>query len=68
MFTTKSKGDFQEDDFRWMSDWGFDFARLPMCYTLWINGDDVYDIYEPMLENVDRAIEYATKYARDRWS
>lgn len=62
MFTTKSKGNFQEDDFRWTSDWGFDFVRLPMCYTLWINGDDVYDIYEPMLENVDRAIEYGEKY------
>jgi endoglucanase len=59
MFTTQSKGDFQEDDFRWMSDWGFDFARIPMCYTLWIVGDDVYDIYEPMLENVDRVVEYA---------
>ena len=21
-----------EDDFRWMSDWGFDFIRLPMAY------------------------------------
>lgn len=62
MFTTKSKGDFQKDDFRWMSDWGFDFARIPMCYTLWINGDDVYDIYEPMLENVDRIIEYGAEY------
>jgi endoglucanase len=62
MFTTQSKGDFQEEDFRWMSDWGFDFARIPMCYTLWIVGDDVYDIYEPMLENVDRVVEYGQKY------
>ena len=62
MFTTQSQGDFQEDDFRWMSDWGFDFARIPMCYTLWIVGDDAYDIYEPMLENVDRVVEYGQKY------
>jgi endoglucanase len=63
MFTTKSTGEFQEDDFRWMSDWGFDFARLPMCYTLWINSDDVYDIHEPMLEKIDRAIAYGERYA-----
>jgi endoglucanase len=62
MFTTRSDGDFREDDFRWMSDWGFDFARIPMCYTLWVNGDDVYDIREPMLENVDRVVEYGRKY------
>jgi aryl-phospho-beta-D-glucosidase BglC (GH1 family) len=35
MFTTRSDGNFQEDDFRWMSEWGFNFARIPACYTLW---------------------------------
>lgn len=62
MFTTRSKGRFQEDDFRWISDWGFDFVRLPMCYTLWIQGDDVYDIDEAMLAQVDRAVEYGDRY------
>jgi endoglucanase len=62
MFTTRSDGDFREDDFRWMSDWGFDFARIPMCYTLWVHGDDVYDIREAMLENVDRVVEYGCRY------
>lgn len=62
MFTTQSKGHFQEDDFRWISDWGFDFVRLPMCYTLWTRGDDVYAIDEAMLEHVDRAVEYGDRY------
>ena len=62
MFTTRSKGDFAEDDFRWMRDWGFDFARIPMCYTLWTEGDDVYQIDESMLENVDRVVEYGAQY------
>jgi endoglucanase len=62
MFTTRSAGDFREDDFRWMADWGFDFARIPMCYTLWMRNDDWHDIYEPMLENVDRVIEYGRRY------
>ena len=34
MFTTKSDGEFREDDFRWIAGWGFDFVRLPMCYLL----------------------------------
>jgi endoglucanase len=56
MFTTKSDGDFREEDYRWISDWGFDFVRLPMCYTLWTQDDDPYRIDEGVLEKVDRAI------------
>jgi len=62
MFTMRSDGNFQEDDLRWMSDWGFDFARLPMCYLLWIEGDDPYKIHEPMLENIDRVIGWGDRY------
>ena len=56
MFTTRSSGDFQEDDFRWMADWGFDFARIPACYTLWTHGEDVYALDEAGLEKIDRVI------------
>ena len=31
-----------EDDFKWISDWGFDFVRMPMSYILWIENGDVY--------------------------
>jgi endoglucanase len=62
MFTTRSTGAFREDDFRWMSDWGFDFVRLPTCYTLWTAGDDVYQVHEPMLEKVDLALKYGQRY------
>lgn len=62
MFTIKSDGNFREDDFRWMADWGFDFVRIPACYTLWIEGDDVYRLYEPMLDKVDRVIALGQKY------
>ncbi|MHC4096831.1 MAG: twin-arginine translocation signal domain-containing protein [Planctomycetota bacterium] len=47
MFTMRSKGDFQEDDFRWIRDLGFDFVRFPMCYRLWIKNGDDYKIHEP---------------------
>lgn len=62
MFTTGSDGNWQEDDFRWIADWGFDLVRLPLCYTLWIEGDDVYKLHEPGLAKVDRAVELGRKH------
>ena len=57
MFTTRSDGNWQEDDFRWIADWGFDFVRLPMCYLLWVEDDDPFRISEHGLEKIDRAVE-----------
>lgn len=51
-----------EDDYRWIADWGFDFVRLPSCYTLWTEGEDPYQIKEATLEKLDNAIELAAKY------
>ena len=62
MFTTRSGGNWREDDFRWIQDWGFDFVRLPLCYTLWIKNDDVYQLDEAGLAKVDRAVELGRKY------
>ena len=62
MFTTHSDGNFKEDDFRWIADWGFNFVRIPACYTLWIVGEDVYQLSEPMFEKIDRVIQYGQKY------
>ena len=62
MFTTRSDGNFREDDFRWIADWGFNFVRLPMCYLLWVEGDDAFHMHEPMLEKVDRAVRMGQKY------
>jgi endoglucanase len=62
MFSVHSDGDWREDDFRWISDWGFDFVRLPLCYTLWIENDDPLVLSEAGLEKVDRAVELGRKY------
>lgn len=59
-----------EDDFRWMSDWGFDFVRLPMAYPQWIDYDaskpirpeDMRKIKESALEPIDELIALAHKY------
>jgi len=45
MFTMRSRGDFPEDDFRWIRDLGFDFVRLPLCYRLWIKDGDDYEFH-----------------------
>lgn len=62
MFTVRSNGNFVEDDFRWIADWGFDFVRLPMCYLLWVEENDIYKVREPMLEKIDRAVNLGQKY------
>lgn len=63
MFTVKSDGNFKEDDFKWISDWGFDFVRIPMAYPLWIEGDDIYKVKESMIEKVDRIVNLGDKYS-----
>jgi endoglucanase len=62
MFTMRSKGNWAEDDFCWIRDFGFDFVRLPLCYRLWIKDRDDYKIDEAMLEKLDRAVELGGKY------
>lgn len=62
MFTMRSDGNFKEDDFKWISDWGFNFVRIPMCYLLWVEDRDPFKIYEPMLENVDKVVRWGEKY------
>lgn len=62
MFTMRSKGEFPEDDFRWIRDLGFNFVRLPACYRVWIKDGDDYKLNESMLEKLDRAVELGGKY------
>ncbi len=62
MFYVASDANWQEDDFRWMADWGFDFVRLPLCYTHWVEDDDPLKISEAGLAKVDRAVELGRRY------
>ena len=55
-------GDFVEDDFRWMRDWGFNWARLPMDYRLWTDATDLMKIREKDIEPIDRAVKLGEKY------
>lgn len=59
---TFQANDFQEDDFRWMADWGFDFARIPMHYQLWIVDNDPFTVNESVIEKLDRVLKLGETY------
>ncbi|MDR3120220.1 MAG: cellulase family glycosylhydrolase [Clostridiales bacterium] len=62
MFVMSSPGFFEEEDFQIVSDLGFDFVRLPLNYTFWINNNDPFDINEEKIGNVDQAVRWGEKY------
>ncbi len=66
MFKAGSEAEWQEHDFQWIADWGFDFVRLPLAYPLWIEGGsegaDPFTLSEPGLARVDRAVDLALKH------
>ena len=53
---------FLESDFKWISDWGFNFVRLPMDYRAWIVDRDWKKINEKILEDIDEAVRFGEKY------
>jgi len=62
-------GLFQEEDFQWVAELGFDFVRLPLCYRLWIKNreheiapTDAFDIREEALAEVDRGVSLGRQY------
>jgi endoglucanase len=68
--TSNSGRNTTEDDLRWMSDWGFDFVRIPMAYPHYLNYDrskditpsEVYQIDEAQVEKIDKLVFMAHKY------
>jgi endoglucanase len=62
MFTSKSPGHYDEEDFQLMSDWGFNFVRLPLTYHFWVENRDPHRIAEGKLEPIDQAVRWGAKY------
>ncbi len=62
VFVMSSPGHFEEEDFQIVSDLGFDFVRLPLNYTFWIDYDDPYAINERKIDVVDQAVRWGEKY------
>ena len=62
MFQKESAKPFREDDFKIIAGWGFDFARIPMDYRIWLKDGDWRKIDEDALKNVDAAVEYGKRH------
>ena len=52
---------FADTDFEWISDWGFDFVRLPMDYRIWTDPADWTRINDDALRGVDEAVALGEK-------
>jgi endoglucanase len=61
-FLAGQKSPYVESDFQWISQWGFDFVRLPMDYRCWTDANDPYKLDEKMLARVDQAVQWGRKY------
>jgi endoglucanase len=67
---TSNRRSTVEDHLKWMSDWGFDFVRLPMSYPYYlkfdrtknITPDEVYQIDEVSVEKIDNLVQLAHKH------
>lgn len=56
---------FDEDHFRWIADWGFNFVRLPLDYRNWVKGrtsENRESIDEAGLKPLDEGIAFARKH------
>ncbi|MBW3635318.1 MAG: cellulase family glycosylhydrolase, partial [Armatimonadetes bacterium] len=56
-FTTRHNSPYQEQDFVWIADWGFDFVRLPLSYRCWTSENDFRDLDESVVQEIDAAVE-----------
>ena len=57
-----SPGNFAEEEFRLVSELGFNFVRLPMDYRFWIKDGDWEQIDEVKIAEIDKAVAYGKKY------
>ncbi|MFZ2657127.1 MAG: cellulase family glycosylhydrolase [Victivallales bacterium] len=53
---------FSEEDFKMISEFGFNFVRLPMDYRTWIEDGDWRKLNEKALKEIDQAVEWGGKY------
>ena len=63
-FTKRREGNpaFEESDFAMLSEWGFDFVRLPLSYLCWSDPADWHKLDERELKHLDAAVELGRKH------
>lgn len=60
----------EEEHFKWMQDWGFDFVRIPIAYPCYLTfdrsrnilPDEVYHINNTAVDKIDSLVTMAHKY------
>jgi endoglucanase len=53
---------FEETDFAWITEWGFNFVRLPCSYRIWSSREHWMTIDEQALAPLDRAIDLGRQH------
>lgn len=61
-YKAKSQVPFKEEDFQWIEEMGFNFVRLPMDYGCYTATNDWLQFKEPVLKEIDQAIEFGAKH------
>lgn len=61
-FQKASNKPFVEEDFRLISEFGFNFVRLPMDYRCWIVDGDWRRFHEATLREIDQAVAWGETY------
>ncbi len=62
LFNSGRKEPFPEEDFAAVSEFGFNFVRLPMDYRCWTDKNDWTRLREEDLKLVDQAVQHGEKY------
>ena len=57
-----TKPAFAEQDFAYMQQWGFNFARIPLSYWIWGKPTDWTYIDEETLKEIDRVVALGKQY------
>lgn len=55
-------GYYEEEDFKTIHEWGFNFVRLPADYRFWIKDGDWEQIDEEKVKAIDQAIAWGQQY------
>lgn len=53
---------FPEEEFAWLAAWGFDFARLPLCWRTWSSPARWREADATVLGWLDEAVAYGARY------
>jgi len=53
---------FEEEDFKTIAKWGFNFVRFPMDYRIWIADKDWNRVNEEEIKKIDQAVAWAHQY------